>query len=258
MKFISNQNKSLILTLLNLIFFEVVVFFLASGDVLSSTNMGLLGLVDILLIFFSMLWFMTIRGKEKGWMNHLIPPLLINLSVTSFLFFSTSMWFSQVASLVGASLIFLSLYFLEKDSRRRYLVNASAFFAFFLFFASAYSLAIILPQFYYLAGVLAVVLSATFIYYKLSSMIDDRILVIFLVSLFALLIFEFFIVTISWPVSSPLLKSLALLVVYYLYWGTIEKSFTLNNMKKEVIRHMSVVLIVLFLILVSILIKSIL
>ncbi len=252
------STKSFFLTVFYLVFFEFLSYlFLQNGFLglsLDDINILYVALFHMLSVLLCCFWLLSFEFRENVY--KVLVPILFNISIFIFLYFSISFLLNQFIILLSSLLLFFVFLNLEKEKIKFKFINATSFFSAFLFFFGMYSLIYSETVPYWLTLLFIVSFSSLFLYYKLKHIdAENNYRNLFLI-LFAIIITEVFLVSLFWPITSIFLKSLVLVVLYYLYWGILDMYLRSFMDKTNLIKYFSIFITIILLVMISLFIKS--
>lgn len=227
------MKKSIIVTFL-LSFFLVGLIFAAINRLFlwDITSYSLIIFGDIFLLFIGFVWVSASRGKYFN-AHRAILPFLLNVSLLFYLLVYPTNWINYFIIILVNILFFVNFRPLELGEERGYAINISSFVSWFLFLVSIYSLSGIADYAYWLPMLLLVFFSLAMLWFKAEGLLDDQNQRKLFVVLGALLILEFFLASLSWPIESIFIKSLLMVLAYYIYWSIMYSFLTGNFGKKH-------------------------
>jgi len=206
--------------MLFLIIGEALIFTLLEKSIFSfyfnSNYLGYLIFCDILLYVGYALFIFVKKILIPEEIYKLILPVLLNIGFFLFVYFSSSFLIDQ-AILV---LVFISNIFIFSDIERKTKNPLNGFislFTSFLLFFSIYSFFYGSSLPYWLLVVIMSLFFLLLIYSDLLSFNVEKVFLPLLLTIFAILISEFFLFSFFLPTNSILLKGLFMTTIYYLY-----------------------------------------
>jgi hypothetical protein len=216
------KKISFLFSLINLCFFEVFIFSALDksifGILFNREYIWQLIVLNFIIQGSSIFYLATIKKIRKENYFHFTLPVLLNIALIGFLFFSPIFILNQVVLII--SLIFLNLMFLNIAIGTKFVfTNIISFFTIFLFFFDAYSLFFVSSFPYWVAMIFVASFSVLILDYKLKHLNLSQKYIYLFVALFSIIISEFFLFSFFWPLKSIFIKSIFLLFFYYLYWG---------------------------------------
>jgi len=255
------KSKSLFVSVLFLVFFELLSYFLLKDNIfniyLSTRNLWYLVLVNAVLVTFSCFWVSFPNFLKEETFFKTIIIVFFDLSIFLFLFFSSFFLLNQIIVVVSAFLFFFLFRSIGEREAQFKFVNAVSFLSAFFFFFSAYSLLENTFFPYWVVALMVIFFSNLLLYYKLEHTGVDKAHKSFYLILSAIVMAEVFFASLFWPVPSLFLRSLVLVAAYYFSWGMIDIQARGAANRSNIIIYLGVFVLILVLIGVAILAKNI-